>query len=88
MAAGGVAASRCTYTSRPSLLPQVDEIGAATGTGWTVTTTGPADVLTDPNEVAHHRRTLAGWTHGPHDTITRIHPQTVTGFRFTQGPES
>lgn len=30
----------------------------------------------------HYRRTLPGWAHGPHDTLVRIHPQTVTGFRL------
>lgn len=63
---------------------QVDEIRVATGTGWTVTLTGPAEVISDPNEAAHHRRTLAGWTHGPHDTVLRIHPKTVTGFRLAR----
>lgn len=63
----------------------VDEVRAATGTGWTVTAAGPADVITDPDEAAHYRRTLAGWTHGPHDTILRVRPQSVTGFRLVRG---
>ncbi|MFB6709763.1 hypothetical protein ACFCW6_34300 [Streptomyces sp. NPDC056333] len=25
---------------------------------------------------------LSGWAHGPHDTLVRICPQTVTGFRL------
>ncbi|WP_326719888.1 hypothetical protein [Streptomyces sp. NBC_00243] len=33
------------------------------------------------------RRTLAGWTHGPHDTIVRSHPQPVSGFRLARGTE-
>jgi hypothetical protein len=61
----------------------VDEMGAATGTGWTVTATGPAEAIRDPHEAAHYKRTLTGWVHGPHDTLVRIRPQTVTGFRFT-----
>ncbi|AOR29974.1 hypothetical protein BFF78_01745 [Streptomyces fodineus] len=60
----------------------VDEIQEATGTGWTVTVAGPAEVITDHHETAHYRRTLAGWIHGPHDAVLRIHPQTVTGFRL------
>ncbi|MFR9797564.1 pyridoxamine 5'-phosphate oxidase family protein [Streptomyces sp. MS06] len=72
----------------PTATYQVDEIGAATGKGWTVTATGPADALTDSNEIAHYRRRLAGWARGPHDTIVRIHPQTVTGFRLTRGTEN
>ncbi|MGW2650747.1 pyridoxamine 5'-phosphate oxidase family protein [Streptomyces sp. NPDC001393] len=62
----------------------VDEIQEATGTGWTVTVVGPAEVITDRDEVAHYRRTLAGWVHGPHDAVLRIHPKTVTGFRLAQ----
>jgi hypothetical protein len=67
---------------------QADEVRAATGTGWTVTVSGPAEVITDPNEAAHYRRTLTGWTYGPHDTIVRVHPQTVAGFRLARGTDS
>jgi hypothetical protein len=62
----------------------VEEIRAVAGTGWTVTVTGPADVITDPDEAAHYRRTIAGWTHGPHDTLLRLHPKTVAGFRLAR----
>ncbi len=74
-------------------------VRAATGTGWTVTVAGPAEVITDPHEAAlPHclkgrggapiRRTLTGWTYGPHDTIVRLHPRTVSGFRPVRGRES
>ncbi|MES5824781.1 pyridoxamine 5'-phosphate oxidase family protein [Streptomyces sp. RG80] len=63
---------------------QVDEIRAVAGTGWTVTVSGPSEVITDPDEAAHHRRTLTGWSHGPHDTLLRIHPKTVVGFRLAR----
>ncbi|WP_105967636.1 pyridoxamine 5'-phosphate oxidase family protein [Streptomyces geranii] len=77
---------------------QVNEVRAATGTGWTATATGPAETITDPNEDAllHSlkgmggapvRRTPTGWAYGPHDTIVRIHPQTVSGFRRARGTE-
>ncbi|MDW8804763.1 pyridoxamine 5'-phosphate oxidase family protein [Streptomyces scabiei] len=62
----------------------VDELRTATGTGWTVTVAGPVDVITDPDEAAHYQRTLAGWSHGPHDTLLRLHPKTVTGFRLAR----
>ncbi|MFE9446322.1 pyridoxamine 5'-phosphate oxidase family protein [Streptomyces sp. NPDC006602] len=62
----------------------VDELRAATGTGWTVTVAGPVDVITDPDEAARYQRTLAGWSHGPHDTLLRRHPKTVTGFRLAR----
>lgn len=76
----------------------VDEFRAATGTGWTVTLTGPAEVITDAGEAAlPHclkgmggapiQRTLTGWSHGPHDTLLRNHPKTVTGFRPARAEE-
>ncbi|MDG9694870.1 pyridoxamine 5'-phosphate oxidase family protein [Streptomyces sp. DH17] len=60
----------------------VDEIAPATGAGWSVTVTGPLDAITDPDEAAHHRAPIPGWTRGPHDTLLRLHPHTVTGFRL------
>ncbi|MET9844560.1 pyridoxamine 5'-phosphate oxidase family protein [Streptomyces ossamyceticus] len=63
---------------------QVDEIRVVAGTGWTVTLSGPTEVITDADEAAHHQRTLAGWTHGPHDTVLRMLPQTVSGFRLSR----
>ncbi|MCX4426036.1 pyridoxamine 5'-phosphate oxidase family protein [Streptomyces mirabilis] len=62
----------------------VDEVRAATGTGWSVTVAGPVDVITEPDEAAHYQRTLDGWSHGPHDTLLRLHPKTVTGFRLAR----
>ncbi|MFC8431849.1 hypothetical protein [Streptomyces sp. NPDC057253] len=37
-------------------------------------------MISDPDETAHDQRT-PGWSHGPHDTLLRMQPQTVTGFR-------
>ncbi|MGW6906665.1 pyridoxamine 5'-phosphate oxidase family protein [Streptomyces sp. NPDC054940] len=62
----------------------VDEIRVVAGTGWTVAVSGPAEVITDPDEAAHYGRTLSGWSHGPHDTLLRIHPKTVVGFRLAR----
>lgn len=62
----------------------VDEIQEATGTGSTVTVASPAEVITERDEIAHYRRTLASWVHGPHDTVLRIHPKTVTEFRLAR----
>ncbi|MFC8273997.1 pyridoxamine 5'-phosphate oxidase family protein [Streptomyces sp. NPDC057271] len=69
--------------ARAVLTYQVDEMQPA-GTGWTVSAHGPADVITDPHEAAHYRRTLPGWSHGPHDTLLRLHPQSVSGFRLAR----
>ncbi|MFF2374840.1 pyridoxamine 5'-phosphate oxidase family protein [Streptomyces xiamenensis] len=55
-----------------------------TAPGWQVTVTGPAEVIEDPDEAAHYRRTLTAPTHGPHDTVLRLHPSTITGYRLHQ----
>ncbi|MEU8435228.1 pyridoxamine 5'-phosphate oxidase family protein [Streptomyces sp. NPDC029216] len=68
---------------RAGLTYQADEIHPV-GTGWTVSAYGPADVINDPDEAAHYRRTLPGWSHGPHDTLLRLHPQSVSGFRLAR----
>ncbi|MDI9886426.1 pyridoxamine 5'-phosphate oxidase family protein [Streptomyces sp. HNM0645] len=75
-------AQAAAVTGRTVLTYHADEIRGAGGTGWTVTAAGPAEAITDPDEAAHYRRTLPGWVHGPHDTLVRIHPRTVTGFRL------
>ncbi|WP_405595423.1 pyridoxamine 5'-phosphate oxidase family protein [Streptomyces sp. NBC_01410] len=75
-------AQAAALSGRAALTYHADEIRVAGGIGWTVTATGPAEVITDPDEAAHYRRTLPGWVHGPHDTLVRIRPQTVTGFRL------
>ncbi|MFE4628951.1 pyridoxamine 5'-phosphate oxidase family protein [Streptomyces mirabilis] len=62
----------------------VEEVRAATGTGWSVTVAGPVDVITEPDGAAHYQCTLAGWSHGPHDTLLRLNPKTVTGFRLAR----
>ncbi|MFE7708360.1 pyridoxamine 5'-phosphate oxidase family protein [Streptomyces sp. NPDC057486] len=74
-------AQEAALAERVALTYQADEIRAG-GTGWTVTVTGPAEVVADPDERAHYRRTLPGWAHGPHNTLIRIRPQAVTGFRL------
>ncbi|MFD6180948.1 MULTISPECIES: pyridoxamine 5'-phosphate oxidase family protein [Streptomyces] len=73
-----------TIPGRALLTYQVDEIRSPAGAGWTVSAHGPADVIADPDEAAHYRRTLPGWAHGPHDTLLRLHPQSVSGFRLAR----
>ncbi|MEV0494074.1 pyridoxamine 5'-phosphate oxidase family protein [Streptomyces atratus] len=68
-------------SGRTSPANRADEIRGAGGTGRAVTAGGPAQVVTDPDEAAHHPHTLQGWVRCPHDTLVGIHPQTVSGFR-------
>ncbi|MFI1198861.1 pyridoxamine 5'-phosphate oxidase family protein [Streptomyces sp. BHT-5-2] len=71
-----------TLAARVTVTYHADQINPTTGTGWAVSASGLAEVVTDPGETGHYRRTLSGWVHGPHDTLLRIHPQTVNGYRF------
>ena len=80
---------------------EVEENRAVPGTGWTVTVSGPAEVATATADDAvteaataddavtdgagTRRRAPGGWTPGPQDTILRIRPRTVTGFRVARG---
>ncbi|MER8046759.1 pyridoxamine 5'-phosphate oxidase family protein [Streptomyces sp. NPDC094032] len=70
--------------SRTRLTYHCEDIRHPAGTGWTVTAHGPADLITDQDEAAHYRRTLPGWSHGPHDTLLRLTPQSITGFRLAR----
>ncbi|MCC3771209.1 pyridoxamine 5'-phosphate oxidase family protein [Streptomyces sp. UNOC14_S4] len=74
LAAGATGAITVTY--------HCDSLHPTTGTGWAVTATGLAELITHPDEAAHYRRTLPGWAHGPHDALLRIHPRTINGHRF------
>jgi hypothetical protein len=64
-----------------------DEIRSVPGTDWTVTVCCPVEVISDRDAAAQYRRTLSGWSHGPHDTLLRLHPKTVAGFRLAR-PEA
>ncbi|MER5430245.1 pyridoxamine 5'-phosphate oxidase family protein [Streptomyces sp. NPDC002588] len=72
-----------------------EEPGTETGIGRTVTVAGPVHVIPDPDEATllpclkgtggvPVQRKLTGWTHGPHDTLLRLHPRTVSGFRLAR----
>ncbi|WP_461035026.1 pyridoxamine 5'-phosphate oxidase family protein [Streptomyces mayteni] len=75
-------------TSLPRIVSyHVDAMDAVTGTGWMVTVSGPAEVISEPHEAAHYQSNLSGWTHGPHDALLHVRARTVTGFRLIQGTE-
>ncbi|MEU6494437.1 pyridoxamine 5'-phosphate oxidase family protein [Streptomyces sp. NPDC046984] len=60
------------------------EIRTVAATGCTVTVAGPAEVITEPADAVHCRRTPSGWRHGRHNTLPPQHPKTVTGIRPTR----
>ncbi|MBO4252531.1 pyridoxamine 5'-phosphate oxidase family protein [Streptomyces griseorubiginosus] len=65
---------------------EVDEVDAATHSGWSVVVTGPAMVVTDPAE--HERLTRTGprsWVPSPREVFVRIEPELVTGRELVGG---
>ncbi|MFE7860972.1 pyridoxamine 5'-phosphate oxidase family protein [Streptomyces sp. NPDC057403] len=64
---------------------EVEENRAVPGGGWTVTVSGPAEVVTDADADGTRRLAPGGWAPGPQDMILRIRPRTVTGFRVARG---
>ncbi|HSA51940.1 MAG TPA: pyridoxamine 5'-phosphate oxidase family protein [Yinghuangia sp.] len=83
------AAALSGSADRPAILAyHADEIDPAAAHGWSVTALGPATPVTDPHIEAHHRRNLPGWALGPHDTLLRLHPQSVTGHRLVRPAHS
>jgi hypothetical protein len=63
---------------------EADDIDPSRRVGWSVVITGYARPLTDPAEVERLEAALIPWVDGPLDTVIRIHPEIVTGFRLTE----
>lgn len=62
---------------------QADEIDLSAHTGWTVTVTGRARLVTDPAEVAWLREHgPTPWAPGIKESFIRIRPEVVTGRRI------
>ncbi|MGI5452132.1 pyridoxamine 5'-phosphate oxidase family protein [Streptomyces sp. CA-249302] len=65
---------------------EVDEVDAATHSGWSVVVTGPAMVVTDPDE--HERLLRTGprsWAPSPQEVFVRVEPELVTGRELVGG---
>ncbi|MCH5671919.1 pyridoxamine 5'-phosphate oxidase family protein [Streptomyces gilvus] len=65
---------------------EVDEVDAATHSGWSVVVTGSATVVKDPAE--HERLTRTGprsWVPSPREVFVRIEPELVTGRELVGG---
>lgn len=61
---------------------QVDQIDPTLREGWSVVATGFAQPVTAEEEITRFEHLLVPWLDMPMDTIIRIHPQIVTGFRL------
>jgi pyridoxamine 5'-phosphate oxidase-like protein len=62
---------------------QADEIDPCTYAGWSVTATGMARPVRDPDEVARYQRALRGWAFDGKDQVIAIQPEIVTGYLLT-----
>jgi hypothetical protein len=64
---------------------EVDELDAATASGWSVTVTGRAALVTDPGELARYRAVpLAPWAPGIRDQFVTITTELVQGQRISR----
>ncbi|WP_037732389.1 pyridoxamine 5'-phosphate oxidase family protein [Streptomyces megasporus] len=75
-------------TGGDALAYHADAIDAASHTGWSVTVEGPVSAVTDPDEAAHHLRTLPGRPHGRHDLLFHLDPRSVHGHRLVPADPS
>ncbi|GAA1899248.1 pyridoxamine 5'-phosphate oxidase family protein [Streptantibioticus ferralitis] len=66
---------------------EADELDPSRHTGWSVTVTGAARLVSDRTELARYRRTLAPWTDTGVEHVIRISPDIVTGYRLTIGED-
>jgi uncharacterized protein len=61
---------------------EVDELDAATSSGWSVIVTGRATLVTDPELIARYQRMpLKPWAPGDRDQFVRITVEVVEGRR-------
>ncbi|MEU6849409.1 pyridoxamine 5'-phosphate oxidase family protein [Actinacidiphila alni] len=55
-------------------------------TGWSVTVTGTATLVSDPGDVAFYESLLRPWTDDAMEHVIRISTEIVTGYRLTREP--
>ena len=66
---------------------QVDELNAATSSGWSVTVTGRAALVTDPHAAARYRAVpLIPWAPGTRDQFITITTELAEGIRISRPP--
>lgn len=65
---------------------QVDELDAATRTGWSVVVTGVAELVTDAAELARANGQLEPWAPGERDVFIRVPLTMLSGRRIVEEP--
>jgi len=61
---------------------EADEVDLSRHTGWSVSVTGSARLITDPAEAVRYLHLLQPWAAGDKDQFVAIEPQLVTGVRL------
>ncbi|MFH7598962.1 pyridoxamine 5'-phosphate oxidase family protein [Streptomyces racemochromogenes] len=64
---------------------EADSIDPDGHLGWSVTATGYATAVTEPDEIARYARLLRPWVAGTASGAIRIRPDLVTGYRLGPG---
>lgn len=68
--------------TRPApVVYEADLLDPATRLGWSVTLTGRAGPVADPDELGRALTRLRPWPGRPIELVARIQPELVTGFR-------
>ncbi|WP_345702086.1 pyridoxamine 5'-phosphate oxidase family protein [Kitasatospora terrestris] len=62
---------------------EADAIDPVDRLGWSIVVTGFAELVTDPAEIRRYSRQVHPWIEGTMDSVVRIRPDLVTGFRLT-----
>ncbi|WP_175609305.1 pyridoxamine 5'-phosphate oxidase family protein [Streptacidiphilus griseoplanus] len=62
---------------------EADAIDPHEHLGWSVTVTGYAHLVTEPDELARYRELLNPWANQAMDYAVRIRPDLITGIRLT-----
>jgi len=83
-----VAGSRLATAIKDSVVAfQVDEIDAASHTGWSVTAIGPATEVRDRGELARLSGLVHPWAEGQRNQVIRIRADLVTGRRLASSAD-
>lgn len=75
------------HADRQVVAYEADTIDHRTQLGWSVVLTGPAEAVTDPDDIARYEQLLDPWLPGPRRRIVRIHPDIVTGIEVIDRAE-
>lgn len=78
--------SRLAAAARGGVLAfEVDQLDAATRTGWSVVVTALPELVVDPVDRARVHSVLRSWAPGSHDLLLRLPLTVVTGRRIEAG---